>query len=134
MESAEILQKKVVLVIEDDPIMLNLYENAFKSKGVQVFVAHDGEEGLKLIQETLPNCVILDILMPKMNGVEVLKIMRGDDRTKNIPVLVLTNYENYRDKVEPMGISDYLIKANVTLNDVMERTFKVWGGKIEEKS
>ena len=128
------IQPKRILIVDDDPLIARMYENKLKTDGYDVSVAFNGEEALAGAIKNPPDLIFLDVMMPKMNGVEVLKIMRGDDRTKNIPVLVLTNYENYRDKVEPMGISDYLIKANVTLNDVMERTFKVWGGKIEEKS
>ena len=118
--------KKIVLVVEDDPSLLELYGHAFKAAGFETFIAHDGEEGLKLIQTKLPDCVILDILMPKMNGVEVLQNMRKDEKTKAIPVLVLTNYDNYREKVQVFGIVDYLVKADVTLKDILERVQKIF--------
>lgn len=118
--------KKIVLIVEDDPALLELYGHAFKAAGFETFIAHDGEEGLTLIQTKLPDCVILDILMPKMNGVEVLRNMRKEEKTKAIPVLVLTNYDNYREKVQAFGIVDYLVKADVTLKDILERVQKIF--------
>src|SRR3989344_715314 len=119
--------KKIVLVVEDDPIILELYEHAFKAAGFETFIAHDGEEGLKLIQEKIPHCVILDILMPKMNGIEVLSKMKENESTKAIPVLMLTNYDSYREQAGKLGATDYLIKANVTLKDILERVQKIIG-------
>lgn len=117
--------KKIVLVVEDDPTILELYEQAFKASGFDTFLAHDGEEGLGLIQSKMPDCVILDILMPKMNGVEVLKKMRENERTKQTPVLVLTNYDTYRDKVKEYNVSDYIVKADVTLKDIVEKVLSI---------
>ena len=113
--------KKIVMVVEDDPTILELYEHAFKAAGFGTFIAHDGEEGINLIKSKLPDCVILDILMPKMNGIEVLKEMRENEKTREIPVLVLTNYDTYRDKIEEYNVSDYIVKASVTLKDIIEK-------------
>lgn len=118
--------KKIVLVVEDDPTILELYEHAFRAAGFETFMARDGEEGLKLIQEKHPDCVILDILMPKMNGIEVLGKMKENELTKAIPVLMLTNYDSYREQAEKLGATDYLIKANVTLKDILERVQKIF--------
>lgn len=117
--------KKIVLVIEDDPTILELYEHAFKAAGFETFLARDGEEGIGLIESKLPDCVILDILMPKMNGVEVLKKMRENEKTKNTPVLVLTNYDTYRDQVKEYNVSDYIVKADVTLKDIVEKVLSI---------
>lgn len=117
--------KKIVLVVEDDPTILELYEHAFKAAGFQTFIAHDGEEGIGLIESKLPDCVILDILMPKMNGVEVLKKMRENGKTKEIPVLVLTNYDTYRDKVKEYKVSGYVVKADVTLKDIVAEVLEI---------
>lgn len=118
---AEKNHKKIVMVVEDDPTILSLYEHAFNAEGFKTYLAHDGEEGLKLIKDKNPDLVILDILMPKVNGIEVLGQLRKEESTKNLPVLVLTNYDTYRAKAMEYGIVDYLIKADVTLKDVMEK-------------
>lgn len=113
--------KKIVLVVEDNPEILKLYEQAFTAAGFQTLIAHDGEEAFKLIQDKIPDCVILDILMPKMDGIEVLSKMRNYELIKSIPVLVLTNYDSYNEQTRELGATDYLIKADVTLKDILER-------------
>lgn len=127
METTEKILKKIILVIDDDPSLLKLYENMFKMAGVDPMIARDGEEGLRLIKKVNPDCVILDILMPKINGVEVLKEMNNDEALKKIPVLVLTNYANYREKIKDFPIIDYLIKTSVTPNEVVSRVLNIFG-------
>src|SRR3989338_1807076 len=121
--------KKIILVIEDDKILLDFYKNMFSLNGINVFFAKDGEQGLKMINEINPDVVVLDILMPKLDGVEILKRMRADEKTKSIPVLILTNYENYRDKVEPYGVVDYLIKSDTEAKEVVRRVLEVLRGR-----
>lgn len=122
--------KKIILVIEDDKILLDFYKNMFSLNGINVFFAKDGEQGLKMINEINPDVVVLDILMPKLDGVEILKRMRADEKTKSIPVLILTNYENYRDKVEPYGVVDYLIKSDTEAKEVVRRVLEVLRGRL----
>lgn len=117
--------KKIVLVVEDDMTILELYEHAFRAAGFETFLAHDGEEGIGLIESKLPDCVILDILMPKMNGIEVLKKMRENEKTRETPALILTNYDTYRDQVKEYNVSDYIVKADVTLKDIVEKVFTI---------
>jgi len=121
MEEGEI-SKKIILAIDDDPMILDLYRSIFKTRGIEIRVVEDGKEGLKLIMRDRPDFVILDIRMPRMNGVEVLKRIRGDESSKDIPVLVLTNLNvaKYRDEMEALGIVDFLTKADVEPKDVVD--------------
>ena len=88
--------------------------------------AYDGEKGLELAQEAAPDLILLDLILPKMDGFSVLEKLKGDQKTKDIPVIVLTNLESVDDveKVIGLGATTYLVKANYDLNDI--------AGKINE--
>lgn len=117
--------KKVVIVIDDDPVLLHLYRDMLKTHGVQAYLAKNGADGLKLISDVRPDCILLDIAMPEMTGVDLLKILRSDEKTRTTPVLILTNYETYRDQVKDFGVLDYMIKSNIDSRDVVRRVLDV---------
>lgn len=98
-------KKKIVLAIEDDATMLQLYQHKFELRGITTLLARDGEEGLRMVKQEKPDCVVLDIRMPKLNGLEVLKAMRENGEVKNIPVIILTNFDlpEYRAEAEKWG-------------------------------
>lgn len=115
--------KKVILVVDDDPMLLTLYKRMFANKGLEVLLAQDGQEGLEMIQQEKPDFVILDIRMPKFDGIDVLKIMRSKEELKNIPVIMLTNYgrDEYRQATEKLGIVDFLVKTNINPSGLVKR-------------
>jgi len=115
--------KKVVLIVDDDIIILNLYERMFKNKGMDVHVAKDGEEGLEMIRKEHPDFVVLDIRMPKLDGIEVLKKVREDEEFKDTPILMLTNFDlrEYREEVEKLGAVDFLIKTGIKPSEIVKR-------------
>jgi CheY-like chemotaxis protein len=80
-----------VLLVEDDPIIYRMYQKAFKMEGYTTELAKNGVEGLDILKTFKPDVILLDIMMPKMNGVEMLSILRSESATKDIPVVVLTN-------------------------------------------
>lgn len=127
--TTNITKKKVVLAIEDDAVMLEIYRRKFELSGFSILVAEDGEKGLNIVKQEKPDCVVLDIRMPKMDGFEVLKAIRENDETKNIPVIILTNFDlaEYRAEAEKWGVSDYLIKANVDADEVVKRIKDITG-------
>ena len=94
--------------------------------GHTVVNAYDGEKGLELAQEAAPDLILLDLILPKMDGFSVLEKLKGDEKTKDIPVIVLTNLESVDDveKVIGLGATTYLVKANYDLDDI--------AGKINE--
>jgi adenylate cyclase len=105
-----------ILLVEDDPIISEMYHTAFKFDNFDVQTAADGEAGLALVKSWQPKLVLLDIMMPKMNGLEVLKIMKQDEALKNIPVIVLSNLSDRHDAETALalGAVKYIIKAEHT--------------------
>lgn len=119
-------ESKRLLIIEDDPFLLNIYTVRFEKDNFKVYQADDGEKGLKMAKREKPDFILLDILLPKMNGFEVLKELKADQETKDIKVLLLTNLSQ-RGEVEDglkMGAVDYLIKAHFMPAEVVAKVKK----------
>ncbi|PLX27373.1 response regulator [Candidatus Parcubacteria bacterium] len=119
----KVKEKIKIALIEDDPYLSSMYATKFELEGYEVVTASDGEKGLALIQSKIPNLILLDVMMPKMNGFDVLERIKKDDKTKDIPVILLTNL-NQSDEVERgmrMGAVDYLIKAHFLPSEVVEK-------------
>lgn len=116
-------KKKAILLIEDNPLLTGLYSSGFKKRGMEVLVVHNGEEGLKAIQEQRPDIVLLDLFMPGMTGLEVLQKIRENPDIKDTKVVVLTisNKEEDRNKAKELGVVDYLLKQELHLNDIIEK-------------
>ncbi len=107
----EQIQKKI-LIVEDDLFIREIYEYTLKKSGHLVISAEDGEEGLKKAEE-MPNLILLDIMMPKMNGIELLQKLKASESTKNIPVVLITNLgdKNVIEQAFEMGAQGYLLKV-----------------------
>ncbi|MBI5732078.1 MAG: response regulator [Candidatus Magasanikbacteria bacterium] len=118
-------QLKIVLV-EDDSFLSDIYKTKLELEGFKVMVAGDGEKGLKLIQTKTPNLIILDILLPKMDGFAILETIKKDENLKKIPVILLTNLGQNEEvrKVFSLGAVDYLIKAHYKPSEVVEKIKK----------
>jgi CheY-like chemotaxis protein len=105
-----------VLFVEDDPSVAQMYKLKLELDGYQVEVAADGETALKLATQKPPDIIFLDIRLPKLDGLAVLEALRADERTKHIPVVILSNYSE-RELVErglKLGALEYLIKSQTT--------------------
>jgi CheY-like chemotaxis protein len=111
---------KRVLLVEDDRFLRRACEKSLRQQGFAVSTAADGEEGLRASRAELPDLILLDILMPKLNGIEVLRALRSDENTRAIPVIVLTNSSKETDvrEVETLGVAGYLVKANLSLEEL----------------
>ena len=119
--------KKVkILLIEDEEMLANMYEVKFQNEGFEVVKALDGASGLEMSKSTNPDMILLDVIMPKMDGFSVLKSMREDPATKDLPVMLLTNLGQDEDieKGKELGVIGYLVKANVTPSEVVEAVKK----------
>ncbi len=105
-----------VLFVEDDPTVAQMYRLKLELDGYQVIMAKDGEEGLRLANEVDPDIVFLDIRLPKVDGLSVLEGLRSDDRTRNVPVVILSNYgeQDLVDRGLKLGALEYLIKSQTT--------------------
>ena len=111
-----------VLLVEDDPSVLEMYRLKLELDGYRVNTALDGEEGLKKAGDLAPDIIFLDIRLPKMDGLEVLRKLRAQEKTRNIPVIILSNYDE-EDLVARglrLGVHEYLIKARTTPSSLSE--------------
>jgi CheY-like chemotaxis protein len=115
--------KKSVLIAEDDSMLLNVLAEKLSAEGFIVYRAKDGEEGLEQALKNHPDLILLDVLMPKMDGVTMLKKLREDKKSFAIPVILLTNlsYGNQIDEALKHGVQDFLVKTNWKLDDVVEK-------------
>jgi len=116
-------KKKSILLVEDDEFLAELYATKLNLEGFEVALASDGEKGLKLIKEKQPDLILLDIILPKMDGFEILKKIKTDKSLKDIPVILLTNLSQ-KDEVQKgldLGATDYLIKAHFMPSEVVKK-------------
>lgn len=113
---------KKILFVEDEPSLQKAIGEVLVQEGFEVLAATDGEEGLEKAKEK-PDLILLDLILPKKDGFEVLKEMKADDKIKDIPVIVLTNLEGTGDveKALELGATTYLVKANYELEDVVAK-------------
>lgn len=111
-----------VLLIEDDPAVLNMYKMKLELDGYRVSTAMDGEEGLTKAAEDVPDIIFLDIRLPKKDGFEVLQALRQNPDTASIPVIMLSNYgeKELVDRGLKLGAHEFLIKAHTTPSSLSE--------------
>lgn len=116
----------VLLLIEDDPLIDKMYQAKFTKEGFNVLVAKDGVEGLDLALESRPDIVILDIMMPRLSGIDLLEKLRADPKGKDIPVVILTNLaeKEEEERARKLGVEEYLVKANVTPGAIVDKIKK----------
>jgi DNA-binding response OmpR family regulator len=120
-----------VMLVEDDEFLSDIYKKKFEMEGFKITYADNGEKGLEEIKKKKPDIVLLDILMPKMDGFTVLEKLKEDEKTKNIPVILLTNLGQKDDieKGKEKGAIDYLIKAHFKPSEVVDKIKEVLGKK-----
>ena len=116
-----------ILLIEDESAIADMYAFKFRKAGYAVTVARDGAEGLRRAQEILPDLILLDILMPRMDGLSVLQSLKAKGETRDIPVVLLTNLGQEEDIERGLaaGALDYLIKANYTPAEILAKIKKI---------
>jgi DNA-binding response OmpR family regulator len=116
-----------VLIVEDDVFLSGIYQKKFEMEGFKVTMAGDGEAGWQAAKKKKPDIILLDILLPKLDGFAVLEKLKKDPETKDIPVILLTNL-GQKDDVESglkKGAADYLIKAHFKPSEVVEKVRKI---------
>jgi len=117
---------KTILFIEDESALQKTFGDILKDEGYKMVSALDGEVGLRLAKSEKPDLILLDLILPRVHGFEVLKTLRSDEETKEIPIIVLTNLEGMGDveKALELGATTYLIKASYSLEEVVEKIKK----------
>ncbi len=112
-----------VLLVEDDEMLHGMYTQKFKNQGYEVVSAYNGADGVKLAETEQPDIILLDVIMPKMDGFVALKKIRKGETTSKIPVVLLTNLGQEEDvrKGRELGANDYFIKANHTPQEVVDK-------------
>jgi len=120
-------KKKKILIIEDEPGLLEMYRLYFERAGYQVFDVLSGQLGLEAAKEKKPDLILLDILMPDLNGYEVIKKLKSDPETSKIPILVFSNLAQVEEiqKGLALGADDYIVKTDLTPKELL--------AKVEQK-
>ncbi len=120
---------KKIIVLEDEQVLQKALSIELLGAGFEVLSALDGEAGLALVRKELPDLVLLDLTMPKMNGFDVLKNLKEDATTKSIPVIILSNLGQDEDKAKglALGAKDYYVKSSTDLSLLTEKIKKIIG-------
>ncbi len=114
---------KKIIIVEDEEILRNLLEKKLTAEGYNVEVAEDGEVGLEKIRANRPDLILLDIIMPKMGGFEMLEEMQKDESIKGIPVIVVSNSGQpvEIDRAQKLGATDWLVKTEFDPQEVIDK-------------
>ena len=117
------MDKKRILIVEDDADLRKTLQDFLIAENFDAIVAMDGENGINLAKSEKPDLLLLDIILPKKDGYEVLQELKSNQETKNIPVILLTNLESAADveKALKLGATTYLTKADYKLEEVAEK-------------
>ncbi len=124
-------ETKTVLLVDDDLTLREMYEERLKTEGFNIIQATNGEEALVKARESKPHIILLDIMMPKVNGFDVLKELKADEELKNIPVIVLTALIQDVDRVQgkKLGAADYIVKSETMPGEVIAKIKNAIGQK-----
>lgn len=118
---------KKVLIIEDDSFLQGLEASKLKKDNYEIMAASTGEEGMDKINEPGIDLILLDLILPKFDGFEILKKVRETEALKNVPVIVFSNLSEDKDikKAEELGATDFMVKSNFTLDELVDHINKI---------
>jgi DNA-binding response OmpR family regulator len=122
-ESQPTPPQKKILLVEDDDALASVYQTRLQAEGFDIRRVPNGEEALSAALEYKPDLILLDVMMPKVSGFDVLDILRNTPETVNVKVIMLTALSQDTDKqrAQSLGVDDYLVKSQVVIADVVER-------------
>jgi CheY-like chemotaxis protein len=114
---------KMILLIEDDPVLCRMYSEKFRREGFEVLTAQDGQKGLKMALTENVDLVLLDIMLPRISGIDLLDQLRKDPKGRDMKVIALTNLADAaeKEKAIQLGVKDYLVKAMQTPEQVINK-------------
>lgn len=119
--------KKIVLVVEDDLLLVQAYKIKLEKEGMEILMATNGKEALTFLEKDPPNVVLLDLLLPGLNGFEFLSAVRKNEKWKSVPVIILTNLTQSEENLKiakDLGAVDYIVKAEIKIGDIIEKVKK----------
>lgn len=121
--------KPVILIVEDDPLLVKMYTTKFTKEGFTVLTAEDGEEGLKTAIANKIDFMVLDVMMPKLSGIDMLTQLRQNPAGLSTPAIVLTNLTQQAEaeRLKTLGVKEYLVKANLTPSEVVAKVKQYLG-------
>lgn len=115
--------QKTILLVEDDDRLANVYETRLQAEGFNTKRVANGEDALAMALQVKPDLILLDVMMPKVSGFDVLDILRNTPETTNVKIIMLTalSQESDRERAKSLGVDDYLIKSQVVIADVVAK-------------
>jgi len=114
--------QKTILLVEDEPLLGNLLRQRLEKEGFTVLLNHDGEEALKTLHETKPDLILLDIILPKISGFELMETLQADPQLERAPIIIISNLGQESDvaKGQSLGAVQYFVKAKISMEDLVE--------------
>lgn len=118
--------KKKILIVEDDQAISAMYQTKLEAEGYEIIIAGSGGQALEIAKEKQVDLILLDIILPQLDGFSVLKEIKNGQKNKNTPIIMLTNLgtDEDRQKGKELGAADYLVKANLTPTQISEKIKK----------
>lgn len=115
------MSNDLILIIEDEAPLMHVLRDSFSREGFDVITAGDSEQGIKAVESNNPNAIILDLILPNGSGYDVLKRIRNQDSTKDIPVFVATNVDSSESVLECVsnGVKDYFVKSDTSIEELV---------------
>lgn len=112
-----------ILIVEDDPLIVKIYSTRLKADGHEIFTAENGEDGIRQAIQHEPDLVVLDVMMPRMDGFGVLQKIRSDERLAKTPIIMYSNLSNEDEiqRAKKMGATEFIVKANLSPNQVIAK-------------
>jgi DNA-binding response OmpR family regulator len=120
-------KKRKILLVEDDSMIVEMYKLRFEEEGFEVTVTEKGSEAIELANSLKPDIILLDIILPEVDGFNILQSLKSEEKTKSLPILMLTNLaqESDKEKAISMGANDYLVKSQHTPSDVLQKVKEI---------
>lgn len=114
--------KKKILLIEDDPFLSSLLKNRFSKEGLDVMYAKDGQEAITILKDAQPDVILLDLILPKKSGFEVMETIRQDPQLRDAPIIIISNLGQPEDmqKGQELGAVEYFVKAKTSIDDLVK--------------
>ncbi len=130
---AKFISKILLLLVEDEMNLAQMYASKLSGEGFKVDIAHDGDEGFEKMHTEKPSLVIMDILLPGLDGLEALRKAKADSQTKDIPIIILTNMSdaNYANQAAKEGAADYIVKAEITPSQLVQRVKQILAKQVD---